>query len=208
VKLLVLAALLAIGCGSKKDPGSGSAAVAARPAVTDPIGFCARARAAVASRQKCFPEDSSLKMLVESIAGIERDAPAGPEGHRTAGASCAVTLDGMARSEQPANCPLDVTDAERRELATFLAAWYGERTAPPKTGNAETDAALVTLAGQRDTACACKDLSCFRKAAKELDDHPPSWPVDRPKAAGDAATKMRDEVTRCKQKLEYGAPAP
>jgi len=147
-------------------------------------------------------------MVVDSIAGLERDAPADPQGRRVTAVSCAVTLDGMVRAEQPANCPLDVTDAERRELATFLAAWYGERTAPPKTGNAEADAGLVTLAGQRDTACACKDLACFRKAAKDLDDHPPSWPVDRPKAAADAAAKMIDEVARCKQKLTFGPPAP
>lgn len=206
MKLLVLAALLfAIGCGSKKEPpgSSGSGADLARPTITDPLGFCERARMVMAGRRKCFPEDTSIKMGLESIVDLVSGAPAEPEGRRRVAVTCAVMLQGMMRAEQPKNCPLDVTDDERAELTTFLAAWYGERTAPPKTGNADVDAALVKLAGQRDAACACKDLACARQAGTALD---AALPSDAPTTASDAAAKMVDEVARCKQQVVNAPP--
>jgi hypothetical protein len=205
MKLIVLAVLFAIGCGSKSEPSAGSGAEAARPTVTDPIGFCERARWVMLGRRKCFPEDTSIKMGVEEIAGLVEGAPADPGPRRRVAVTCAVMLDGMMRVEQPKNCPLDVTDDERAELSSFLAAWYGERTAPPATGNEAVDAALVKLAGQRDAACACKDLACARKAGGELDT---ALPSDAPTVAGDAAAKMVDEVARCRQKLTNSPPGP
>ena len=109
-------------------------------------------------------------------------------------------LDGMVRVEQPPDCPLDATEAERVELTTFLAGWYGERTAPPKTGDPSADAALATLAKQRDAACACATAACLR--AVTLDAVGP----DAPRVALDASARMIDEVARCKQRLVYGAP--
>ncbi len=189
--LAVALVLLTAGCGSKKEP-------APRPGIADPMGFCERARAVLVRRKKCFAEDTSIKMALESISDVERKAPdaAGPRRH--AAAECAVMLDGMVRVEQPPDCPLDATDAEIAELTTFLTAWYGERTAPPKTGDAAADAALAVLAKQRDAACACKDAACVR--ATHLD------PVAAPQLAVDASAQMIDEVARCKQRLVYGGP--
>jgi len=99
-----------------------------------------------------------------------------------------------AAAELPSRCH----EEERAELAAFLAAWYGERTAPPTTGDAAADAALVTLAGQRDAACACKDLACARQAGSALD---AALSPGAPTTARDAAAKMVDEVARCRQKL-------
>ena len=149
-------------------------------------------------RRKCFPEDTSIKMGLEEIVDLVKDAPADPSPRRRIAATCAVMLDGMMRVEQPRNCPLDVTEEERAELAAFLAAWYGERTAPPTTGDAAADAALVKLAGQRDAACACKDLACARQAGSALD---AALSPGAPTTARDAAAKMVDEVARCRQKL-------
>lgn len=129
MKLIAIAVLVAIGCGSKTEPaaGSGSAVVEPRPTVTDPIGFCERARKMMLGRRKCFPEDTSLKMGLDEIEGLIASAPADPQLRRTSAATCAAMLDGMMRAEQPRACPLDVTDAERTELSTFLAAWKAER---------------------------------------------------------------------------------
>lgn len=206
MKLVVLAVLIAIGCGSKSEPsgGNGSAAPLARPTVTDPIGFCERARMVMFGRKKCFPEDTSIKMGLDELVDLVSNAPADPDKRRRVAATCAVTLQGLMRAEQPKNCPLDVTDEERAELTAFLTAWYGERTAAPTTGNAAADAALVKLAGQRDAACACKDLACARTAGSELT----ALPSDAPAPATDAAAKMVDEVARCKSKLVNAPPAP
>jgi hypothetical protein len=174
--------------------------------VTDPIGFCARARAVMTGRRKCFPEDTSIKMGLDSLAELEESAPVDPAKRRHVAAECAVMLDGMMRAEQPKNCPLDVTDGERNELAAFLTAWYGERTAAPTTGNAGVDASLVKLAALRDEACACKDLACARAANTKLDKGGSPVASDAPAAAIDASIKMLDEMTRCRQKLTYGAP--
>ena len=203
MKLAVLAVLIAVGCGSKSEPSAGNGSALARPTVTDPLGFCDRARIVMLGRRKCFPEDTSLKMGLESLIDLVKDAPAETEPRRRLAVQCAVMLQGLMRSEQPKHCPLDVTDDERTELSTFLAAWYGERTAAPKTGSAEIDAALVKLAGQRDEACACKDLTCARKIGGELD---AALPSDAPAAARDAAAKMVDEVARCKQQLTNVPP--
>lgn len=204
MKLFFLAVLIAIGCGSKREPPGGSgSAESVRPSISDPLGFCERARWVLLGRQKCFPEDTSIKMGIEEIADLVGKAPAEPEPRRRLAVKCAVMLDGMSRVEQPKNCPLDVTDDERAELSTFLAAWYGERTAAPSTGNADVDAALVKLAGQRDAACACKDLACARTAGSELE----ALPSDAPTTASDAAAKMVDEVARCRQQLTNSPPA-
>jgi hypothetical protein len=150
-------------------------------------------------RRKCFPEDTSIKMGLDELISLVRDAPADPAKRRRIAATCAVTLQGVMNAEQPKNCPLDVTDPERAELTAFLDAWYGERTPAPATGNATTDAALVKLAGQRDAACACKDLACARTAGSALE----AMPSDAPAPATEAAAKMVDEVTRCRQKLAF-----
>jgi hypothetical protein len=209
MKVCILAALLAFGCKSAKEaaPG-GSAAAAARPSVTDPLGFCERASAMMMARRKCFPEDSSIKMGLDGIADLENGAPADAEGRRHVAAQCAVMLDGMMRAEQPKNCPLDVTDDERRELAAFMTAWYGERTAAPTTGNVAADTAVAKLAERRDAACACKDLTCARSAGTGLDADLAALPSDTSRTQRDAAAKMIDEVARCRQKLAYGTPAP
>jgi hypothetical protein len=200
MKLVVLAVLLAIGCGSKGEPSGsgGSGARAARPTVTDPLGFCERAQMVMVGRRKCFPEDTSIRMGIEEIGDLVSSAPADPEPRRRVAVKCAVMLDGMMRVEQPKNCPLDVTDEERTELTAFLTAWYGERTAAPATGHVASDAALVKLAAQRDAACACKDLACARKLGDEVN---ATLPTDAPAPATAAAAKMVDEVARCRQKL-------
>ncbi|MBA3394385.1 MAG: hypothetical protein H0T89_17195 [Deltaproteobacteria bacterium] len=203
MKLVLAAVLFAIGCSSKDEPAASSGGELSRPTVTDPLGFCDRARMMMMGRRKCFPEDTSIKMGMESIVDLVRDAPAEPEARRRVAVTCAVMLQGMMRVEQPKNCPLDVTEGERAELEAFLAAWYGERTAAARTGHADTDTALVKLAGQRDAACACKDLACARQAGAELD---AALPSDAPEAARDAAAKMVDEVTRCKQQLTNAPP--
>jgi hypothetical protein len=203
MKLVLLAALFAVSCGTKSEPSASSGAPLARPSVTDPLGFCERAQMVMLGRRKCFPEDTSIKMGLESIIDLVKDAPADPEPRRRLAVQCAVMLQGMMRAEQPKNCPLDVTETERTELSTFLATWYGERTPAPKTGIADLDAQLVKLAGQRDAACACKDLTCARTIGGELD---ATLPSDAPVAAGDAAAKMVDEVARCKQQLTNAPP--
>ena len=208
-KIRILAALLALGCGSSKESSPSESDVeAARPTVIDPLGFCARARVVMAGRQKCFPEDASIKMGLDRISELENDAPADPEARRRTAAQCAVMLDGMIRAEQPKNCPLDVTDGERHELFAFLTAWYGERTAAPMTGNAAADAAVAKLVVRRDTACACKDLACARNAGSGLDAELAALPADTSRAERDAAAKMIDEVARCRQRLAYGVPKP
>ena len=204
MKLCVLAVLFAVGCGTKSEPSASNGSALARPTVTDPLGFCQRAQIVMLGRRKCFPEDTSLKMGLESLIDLVKDAPAEAEPRRRLAVQCAVTLQGLMRSEQPKNCPLDVTDDERAELTTFLAAWYGERTAAPTSGTADVDAALVKLAGQRDEACACKDLTCARKIGGEL---AATLPSAASAAATDAAARMVDEVARCKQQLT-NAPAP
>jgi len=200
MKLCVLAVVLAFGCKSSKEstPAAGSAE---RPGVRDPIGFCARARLVLAARSKCFPEDTSIKMGIEDLAKLETEAPAEQDARRRVAARCAVTLEGMTRVEQPKNCPLDVTDSERDELAVFLKAWYGERTAAPATGTADADAAIAKLAEQRDAACACKDIACARAAGTELETQLAALPADTPKAGRAAAAKMLDEATRCRQRI-------
>lgn len=210
MKLYLLAAWFALlGCASKHEPGAGSAGSAAveRPSVTDPLGFCDRARIMMSRRRVCFPEDTSLKMGLDEIADIQGKAPTEAGPRRKAAAKCAEMLDGMMRAQQPPNCPLDVTNEERAELTAFLAAWYGERTPAPKTGDADLDAALVTLAAQRDAACACKDLGCLRKAATDLETHA-ALPGKPPATAVDAAAAMVDQVARCKHVLTFGPAAP
>ncbi len=197
---VVVAALILIGCGSKHEPSEGSASgvTTERPSITDPLGFCERARVMMLRRGNCFPEDTSIKMGVDEIDGLFRSAPVDPQARRRVAVTCAIMLDGMMRAEQPKNCPLDVTDEETAELGKFLASWYGERTPAPKTGNASIDATLVKLAAGRDAACACKDLGCLRKVSADLD---PGLPTDAPKPATDAAARIMDEVARCKQRL-------
>lgn len=206
MKICIIALVLAVGCGSKdSSPSAGSAAPVARPSVTDPVGFCERARAVLIGRRKCFPEDTSIKMALETLDDAETNAPQDPQLRHNVGGGCAMTLDSMMRAEQPRNCPLDVTDSERKELADFLTAWFAERTDAPTTGNADTDTALGKLAAQRDAACACKDLACAHKVGDGLDKAKLSLPSDAPAAALAAAGKMIDEVTRCRQKLTYSA---
>ena len=208
MKACLVVLLFALGCGSSKEatPAGGSAVVALRPTVADPLGFCARASLVMQGRRKCFPEDTSIKMGLDGIAELEAGAPADPDGRRHVAAQCAVMLDGMMRAAQPKNCPLDVTDGERRELAAFLTAWYGERTAAPTTGNAAADAAVAKLASQRDAACACKDVACVRATNTGLDAELAALSTDTAKPAHDAAAKMIDEVARCRQRLAYGMP--
>jgi hypothetical protein len=193
MKYSLLAVALAIGCGSKKEPEP-------RPTVADPIGFCERARAVMTHRRPCFPEDVSIKMGLAELTDLEAKAPTDASARRRVAAQCAVMLDSMTRAEQPQACPLDVTDEERAELAAFLAAWYGERTAPTR------DPAVVKLAAQRDAACACKDLACARKISSELEGYLGALSSDTAQADREASVKLLDEVARCKQKLTYGAP--
>ncbi len=207
MKVCVIALVLAVGCGSKDVATSaGSAAPVARPSVTDPLGFCERVRAVLLGRRKCFPEDTSIKMGLESLDTLEEGAPKEPPFRRKIGADCAVMLNGMMRAEQPKNCPLDVTDAERKELADFLTSWYAQRTDALVTGNVAADAALAKLAALRDAACACKDLACAHKAGDDLQKTAVPLPADAPTLARDAASNLLDDVSRCKQKLTYGAP--
>ncbi len=124
-------ALLACSCGKKTDSGAGSGSAAPRTSVTDPIGFCTRARAVLTGRKKCFPEDTSLKMGIDELIDLEMKAPSEPVARRAVAAKCAKQLDGMVQAEPPANCPLDVTDDEAKELATFLTAWKAEQPKPP-----------------------------------------------------------------------------
>jgi hypothetical protein len=127
-----LATLGFAGCGSKEQPPAKQEPVV-RAAVTDPIGFCERARMLVQARRKCFPEDTSLRMALDEIADYASSAPAEPEARRGVARKCAHMLDGMMRAQQPANCPLDVLDSERQELAAFLepAAAAGSAAAKP-----------------------------------------------------------------------------
>lgn len=199
-----LGVLLAVGCGSPSAPSASSGS--ARPTVTDPIGFCARAERVIERRKKCFAEDASLTMALKELADLESSAPADPAKRRRVAAECAIRLDGMARVPQTTDCPLDATDAELAELSAFLAGWYGERTAAPITGVAATDATLAAIAVQRDAACACKDLACEKKAATGLDDTVAALPSDTAPPARDAAAAIADQVGRCKQRLVYGAP--
>lgn len=118
--LLFLVALGLAGCGSKEQAPAKQEPVE-RVSVTDPIGFCERARILVQGRRKCFPEDSSLKMALDEIAGYASSAPAEAEARREVAKKCARMLDGMMRAQQPQNCPIDVLDSERQELAAFLA---------------------------------------------------------------------------------------
>lgn len=115
---LVLVAL--VGCGSK-DEAPPKPEPAVRVSVADPIGFCERARILVMGRRKCFPEDTSLRMALEEIADHVSAAPQEPEARREVAKKCARMLDGMLRAQQPANCPADVIESERQELAAFLA---------------------------------------------------------------------------------------
>ncbi len=201
MKVAVLAVLLAIGCGSKKEP-AGKRAGPARPTVTDPLGFCERARLLMMGRRKCFPEDTSLQMGIDAIDELAAGAPADLPPRRRVAAQCANMVDGMMRAKQPLDCPLDVTDDERAELAAFLASWYGERTAPAASGSAAVDAVLAKLAGQRDAACACKDIACARQAEASVVDL--ALPADASPVANDTKVKILDEVARCKQKLARG----
>jgi hypothetical protein len=200
MKLRVLALLLALGCSSKKEPPASTVAVA-RPTVTDPIGFCDRARLLMLGRRKCFPEDTSLQMAIDSVDEIAAKAPTEPTPRRRVAAQCAIMVDGMMRAKQPLDCPLDVTDDERAELTAFLAAWYGERTVPAPTGNAAVDEILGKLAAQRDAACACKDMACVRAAETALE---VTLPADASPAAAGTKAEILDEVARCKQKLARG----
>ena len=117
---ILVSALALVGCGSK-DAAPAKQEPVERVTVTDPIGFCERARILVQGRRKCFPEDTSLRMALDEIAGYVSSAPAEPEARRAVAKKCARMLDGMMRAQQPANCPLDVLDSERAELAAFLA---------------------------------------------------------------------------------------
>jgi hypothetical protein len=207
MKICVLAVLLPLGCSSKDSAPKAAPVPAERPSATDPIGFCARASMLVMGRQKCFPEDTSLKMALDEISDLDSSAPTPPDARRAVAAKCAVMLDSMMRVHQPKNCPLDVTDDERRELVTFLTAWYGERTPAPKTDNRDLDATLGKVVAQRDAACACKTSNCARDAITALTTALGALPAES-KAANEAAAKMSDEATRCKQMLTYGAPAP
>lgn len=200
MKLCAIVVLLALGCSKDSPPATANA----RPSVDDPIGFCTRARMVLARRKKCFAEDTSIKMALEELMKIEASAPKDPAARRKVAAKCAVQLDGLMRVEQPHDCPLDATDAERAELVTFLDAWYGERTPAPTTGDADADAALKELATKRDAACACKDTACAREIATSLEKY--SVPPGSPPAASDAAAQMIEEVGRCKQKLAFAPP--
>jgi hypothetical protein len=124
--VLFVAALGSAGCGSKEQQPAKEEPVE-RAAVTDPIGFCERARRIVQVRRKCFPEDTSLRMALEEISDYVSSAPTEPEARRGVAKKCARMLDGMMRAQQPAECPLDVLDSERQELAAFLA--------PPAAGS-------------------------------------------------------------------------
>jgi hypothetical protein len=202
MKAYVIAALLAIGCSSKHEPPAGAGSAEPRPTVTDPIGFCDRVQIMITRRRVCFPEDTSLKMALDEVADLEAKAPAAAEPRRRVAAQCAVMLDGMMRAQQPPNCPLDVTESERSELVAFLAAWYGERTPAPVTGDTSIDTELAAFAAQRDVACACKDLGCARTAATDFEKL--ALPPIAPDAAREAVAKMLDEVARCKQHIAQG----
>lgn len=208
MKICALALLAVLGCGSAKEtkPAQGSAVPVERPSVTDPIGFCARTTNLILARRKCFPEDTSLQMALDEVAGLEAKAPAPADARRAVAAQCAVMLDSMMRVQQPKNCPLDVTDTERAELSAFLTAWYGERTAVPAQLDGAATVALTKVAELRDAACACTSTDCARAAITKLTASLGALPAES-KEASDASTKMIDEATRCKQKLVFGAPA-
>lgn len=127
----LLGVLLAAACGSKDAPPPKQEPVQ-RVSVTDPIGFCERARLLVEGRRKCFPEDTSLTMALDEIAGYVSAAPTEPDARREVAKKCARMLDGMMRAQQPANCPLNVLDSERDELAAFLAKPAAGSAAPAR----------------------------------------------------------------------------
>src|SRR3954470_22859390 len=101
MRLWIAALLVATACGSSKDspPAQGSGSSAPRPSITDPIGFCGRARLVLVRGQKCFPEDTSIKMGLDSISELEAKAPAEADARRHVAAECAVMLDGLMRAE-------------------------------------------------------------------------------------------------------------
>lgn len=127
----LLALFVLAGCDSK-DSAPPAPAPVPHVSVSDPIGFCERARILVEGRRKCFPEDSSLKMALDELARYASTAPAEPEPRRDVARKCARMLDGMMRVQQPHDCPLQVLDREREELAAFLAPASGSSVAPAR----------------------------------------------------------------------------
>ena len=116
----LLAVLVSLGgCSNHEAPTKQEPTP--RISVTDPIGYCERARILIQGRRKCFPEDTSLQMALDEVAKYASSAPADPEPRRELAKKCARMLDGMMRVQQPQNCPLDILDSEREELAAFLA---------------------------------------------------------------------------------------
>lgn len=185
-------------------PSVADAAVADAPAFTGTLDeLCVIARALMDRAVQCASR--SADFLREVRDGLPVDPPGTPLSAReSTAAMCANTAlhfdDELVRALP--TCRL--TRDERVRTEAFIATYYGRRTKPRPTGDAEVDKNLSELAATRDALCACPDEECLRAAEKAVTAAVKPVPRELTNAMEDGVA-ISDEVSRCAERIKDAA---
>lgn len=209
---MVVVALLACDKGRRDDarpisvaappaPADAQPAADAAVAIGDVAVFCAEAKAYFARVIPCAPNSADLLRSIHDDMPV--DSPTAPMSARESSAALCANIavvydEQLSRHSDPA-CALS-SDARARNVA-FLSAYYGRRTKPRPSGNADVDKSLAQMAAARDAVCACTDMTCVRAAEKSVTAAIMHIPRELNAALEDGVS-ISDEVSRCAERIE------
>lgn len=208
---LAIAVIAACGKGKSENASNPTvAAEAAAPAPPDPVAFtgdvkviCETEKRLMERAIKCAPRSADKLKSVQDATAFGFAAGGLDHAPRSAverwASLCALTA--KVYDEQLAGTDCRLTDEERVRNDAFLAAYFGRRTKPRATGDANIDKNLAELAAARDALCACTDEDCVRAARKVVTDAIKPVPREMPNAMEDGVA-ISDEVTRCAERIE------
>ena len=218
-----LALVLALAaCQSKSSPPAATGSAAPAPAVTgsaaavsgsatpsavgrraeiceDSLGMLARA--------SCPNNEAGLRAAKTSFEGLINTMTKLGDGDPTSyDITCARILLALERDLQAgsghagsAACALPIDAELRAKVQRTLDAYYNNRVAVTKTGDAASDDAIAKLAALRDAACDCRTSSCIDALDKRLTELPP-LPATAPQAAKDLAGKLLNNSAVCAER--------
>ena len=205
---VVVAALGAAGCKGNSAPpaatvgsaSSGAAAAGPAPATPgfDACGLGTRLLAEVTScASKANPKDWKMTQQgFTTVADTVRKS-----GNASSQVMCAQMLQAVEGDLGKVGCTMEVSGAERAQLADLMASWYAQRTPVVPTGDAASDEVITRIARARDRMCACTDLACLTEVDATLD-LLGSFPKTAPATAKDLGSKLIDDMGRCETRVK------
>lgn len=146
------------------------------------------------ARQSLLNTRQAIESTIETLgkaAGADR---------RQFQVMCAQMLLAIEQDATKLSCKLAIDERQRKEITTFLDAWYGQRTPVVPTGDAAADAVIARIAAVRDAACECRDAACLDRLDKQLGEVG-TMPQTAPAEARTLGSKLLEDAGRCASRV-------